>query len=334
VAEPGQVASQSALILGGAGSRVLTVGCGMYSAESALPSIPAAASTLDDLGSILADRCGLSTDRLRVMTDPGAPAEVGLALAAEAEQAADVLVFYYVGHGLVSEDGQLYLATRMTVSDQSRLRYTALAYADVRKTLLDSPARSLVVLLDCCFSGRATGGVLGDELGEVGSLTEIHGGFVLTAAGRSEPAFAPPGQRHTAFTGQLLRLLVDGHPDAPPHWTLHDMHRFLARELVALGLSRPQCRAFGRVGELVLASNLAWRAPASENAQQTLDDPGSRQRAVTVEGVCPYKGLAAFQQGDARWFFGRERLTATVVQRMASTYDDPGGLFSGYPEEV
>jgi hypothetical protein len=260
------------------------------------------------------------------MTDPGAPAEVGLALAAEAEQAADVLVFYYVGHGLVSEDGQLYLATRMTVSDQSRLRYTALAYADVRKTLLDSPARSLVVLLDCCFSGRATGGVLGDELGEVGSLTEIHGGFVLTAAGRSEPAFAPPGQRHTAFTGQLLRLLVDGHPDAPPHWTLHDMHRFLARELVALGLSRPQCRAFGRVGELVLASNLAWRAPASENAQQTLDDPGSRQRAVTVEGVCPYKGLAAFQQGDARWFFGRERLTATVVQRMASTYDDPGLL--------
>jgi transcription antitermination factor NusG len=33
--------------------------------------------------------------------------------------------------------------------------------------------------------------------------------------------------------------------------------------------------------------------------------------------VCPYMGLAAFQAEDARWFFGRDRLVAELVVRLA-----------------
>ena len=36
-----------------------------------------------------------------------------------------------------------------------------------------------------------------------------------------------------------------------------------------------------------------------------------------VSGVCPYRGLAAFGPEDADWFFGRERATAALVQRLA-----------------
>ncbi|WP_028062595.1 nSTAND1 domain-containing NTPase [Solirubrobacter soli] len=35
-----------------------------------------------------------------------------------------------------------------------------------------------------------------------------------------------------------------------------------------------------------------------------------------VTGVCPFKGLASFQQADAQYFFGRERLVAELVARL------------------
>ncbi|HSX99962.1 MAG TPA: helix-turn-helix transcriptional regulator, partial [Streptomyces sp.] len=34
------------------------------------------------------------------------------------------------------------------------------------------------------------------------------------------------------------------------------------------------------------------------------------------DGVCPYRGLSAFTPQDAEWFFGRERATAALVERI------------------
>ncbi|WP_308120607.1 nSTAND1 domain-containing NTPase [Streptomyces bambusae] len=38
--------------------------------------------------------------------------------------------------------------------------------------------------------------------------------------------------------------------------------------------------------------------------------------AAQSEGACPYRGLPAFSPQDARWFFGRERATALLVERV------------------
>jgi uncharacterized caspase-like protein len=145
---------------------------------------------------------------LRVEVDLATPTDMGLALAEQAEHADGVFLFYYVGHGLVSMDGELFLASRVTDGRPAYLRHTALAYGSVRSTLLDSGAQSVIVVLDCCFSGRALTS-LGDP-GDESALAAVHGGYVLTAAAREESALAPPGQRHTAFSGELIRLLTEG----------------------------------------------------------------------------------------------------------------------------
>ncbi|MDA0158825.1 AAA family ATPase [Solirubrobacter ginsenosidimutans] len=41
-----------------------------------------------------------------------------------------------------------------------------------------------------------------------------------------------------------------------------------------------------------------------------------RTESRAVEAVCPYKGLASFEAGDADFFFGRERLVAEMVARL------------------
>ena len=41
-------------------------------------------------------------------------------------------------------------------------------------------------------------------------------------------------------------------------------------------------------------------------------------------GLCPYRGLAAFDKEESGWFFGRERATTTLVERLAAAADEGG----------
>lgn len=215
-----------------------------------------------------------------------------------------------MGHGLVSPGGELYLATRSTERQPELLAYTALAYTAVRTSLLQSPARSIVVVLDCCFSGKAVG-VLGALDSAVAvDLAQVHGGYVLTSAAPEELALAPPGARHTAFTGELIGLLTRGDPDGPPLLTLRHAFQYLNRVLPARGFPKPHRRASEWIDDLVLAPNPAYRRPG--------DAPSEPDAAGPAGDACPYPGLAAFRAEDARWFFGRERVTDELVGRLAA----------------
>ncbi|GAA2363134.1 hypothetical protein GCM10010404_16500 [Nonomuraea africana] len=281
-----------------AGAGALLLGTGSHAPGSDLPDLPSVARTLDDLRTVLLDRCGLAW--VRTVLDPASPRELGDAIAAAASTEGPLIV-YYVGHGLVSRRGALHLAAAGTVSGPLGLEHTALPYDLMRRYLLDNAEGPLVVVLDCCFSGRAIEG-----MSDPWDVTEISGAYVLTSAGRSEPSFAPGGLAHTAFSGALLRLLTEG----PPELTLSDVHRHLSRTLPAAGFPRPRVRTTGRVGELVLL-----RTPSAARAEVR---PAP---ALALDGP-PYKGLEAFGTADAALFFGRERLVETLVRRL----DDPAPL--------
>ncbi|SCD80509.1 caspase, EACC1-associated type [Streptomyces sp. PpalLS-921] len=298
------------------GTRVLLIGTGTHSAESGLPPVPAVMGTLADLGQALVERCGLAEENLRVIRDPANPTELGIAIAQEAERANDVLWVYYVGHGLVNPAGELYLATVATDSRPGWVAYTALAYTALRGSLLQTAARSIVVVLDCCFSGRAVG-VLGSAEEQEVDLARVHGGYVLAAAARDELALATPGAPHTAFTGELIRLLSEGDPEGPQQLTLRQANRYLDRTLPARGFPRPRHRASEWIDDLALCPNPAYRPPTLPpvlSVPAPAPDDG-------VPQVCPYPGLAAFGPGQAQWFFGREQLITELAERLAGRMD-------------
>ncbi|MET8116172.1 nSTAND1 domain-containing NTPase [Streptomyces prasinus] len=68
-------------------------------------------------------------------------------------------------------------------------------------------------------------------------------------------------------------------------------------------------RVLGAEGELL---RLAQERPPG--------DSGRRAEVAAFErpsdGMCPYRGLSAFTSQDAGWFFGRERATAALVERV------------------
>ncbi|MEO7194067.1 MAG: caspase family protein [Pseudonocardiaceae bacterium] len=269
-------------------------------------------STLVDLGQALMERCGVAPEQLRVLRDPESPTQVGIALAEEAEQATEVLLVYYVGHGVISPSGQLYLTTAATDRRPTRLTHTALAYSAVREALLASRARAVIVVLDCCFSGRAVE-TLGAE--EIADFAAVCGGYVLAAASRDEVALAPVGQPHTAFTGELIRLLTEGDPQAPLRLTLRYVFDALERAALARNLPLPQQRASGTIIDLVLCTN-----PAYQPREQPTYFPDENR----AEDLCPYPGLAAFGPAQAQWFRGREGLCADLLRQLRRRMDQPG----------
>jgi Caspase domain len=297
------------------GARVLLIGTGRHSADSGLASVPAVERSVRDLAEVLVKRCGLARDRLRVIIDAATPAEIGTALSEEAERATSVLVVYYVGHGLVGLGGELYLAAQSTDRRPGRLAYTALAYNAVRGSLLDSRAASVVVVLDCCFSGRALG-VLGSVQDEAIVMARVHGGFVLTSAAPDELALAPEGDTYTAFTGEFLKLLRDGDPYGPPQMTLQSIYRYLVRVLPGRGGPRPRRVTSGWADDLILSANPAYH-PAR---------PALRPQLPPSGDVCPYPGLMAYKPEQAPWFFGRDRLTADLTARLAGRLAGGGPL--------
>ncbi|NUS65825.1 MAG: ATP-binding protein, partial [Saccharothrix sp.] len=83
--------------------------------------------------------------------------------------------------------------------------------------------------------------------------------------------------------------------------------------------SRPQPPAAG------LYDLDAWRALWEEALASPVSSPDDEDPPSSGEiGVCPYRGLAAFQPEDSSWFFGRERSTAALVSRLGSAAETGG----------
>jgi caspase domain-containing protein len=238
-------------------SRIILVGVESYT-DAAIPDEPAIANNITDLTEVLTDPVLGAFDPGHLLIAPaGAGVEqVGNQLIAAAEEAEDLLLFYYAGHGFpTSSRAELYLSLAGTGID--RPAFTALPFDAVRDVFLGSAARSRVVILDCCYSGKAIGRILGDA--DVLEPLEIAGTYTLTASPATRPASAAlPGERHTAFTGRLLELLRAGNPDAGPDLSLGDIYRHLRARLRADGLPEPQQRGTATGDQLALTPNPAY----------------------------------------------------------------------------
>lgn len=70
------------------------------------------------------------------------------------------------------------------------------------------------------------------------------------------------------------------------------------------------------VVEQTSARLVAARADVSDSIVRLAESEADR---ATERGVCPWRGLAAYDVGDAPWFAGREHLVAELLSRLAST---------------
>ncbi|MFE0191051.1 ABC transporter substrate-binding protein [Streptomyces sp. NPDC058989] len=236
-----------------AASRALLIGVHAY---ASLPALPAVERNLAGLKRAFTDEAlwGLPDTHCRVLPQPESAEAVLDTLHSVALEATDTLVVYYAGHGLTDPySDELFLA--LPASDQKRM-YRALPYEWVRRAILDPRvrARRKVVILDCCYSGRALlGGMSGTD--QVADRALIEGTCLMAAAAETRTALSPPGEEFTAFTGELITALAEGIPDGPPLLDMHTLFRHLHTNLAAKARPLPQQRNRNTGGSIALARN-------------------------------------------------------------------------------
>ncbi|MFJ4704001.1 caspase family protein [Streptomyces anulatus] len=250
-------------------SRAVLIGTGSFH-DPELPDIPAVQANLDALRRTLTHPVHgvFAPEHCVVVADPKDQAAVGAALSQAVRESEDLLFVYYCGHGLLDEAGLLHFA--LTGTDHQNVSWSAIHLDLVKRMVGGARAKSRVLVLDCCFAGKAISAMAGSRGLALGQLN-LTGTYTLTSTTANAPSHAPPGAAHTAFTGAMLEALA-----VPGPLTLDEVHRHVDRELAGLGLPRPQRRSVGSVGGLSLV-----RGPAKEPEEpSTGDAPASADEDI------------------------------------------------------
>lgn len=242
------------------GSRAILIGVSTYE-HAAFHPIPAVRNSLQTMKEMLTDPalCGWPPERVTIIEDPASAAELGTRIADLVEETTGVLLLYYAGHGNLSERGDLCLTATGTRPD--RLTFTGLPWTAMEHVLRDCPAATRIVILDCCFAGRAIEALGGDTDTDVANITHIQGVYTLAATTRNNVAHVPPleqqGDACTSFTGQLCDLVRFGIPHKPAWLTLGDIYPALSARLKERGLPKPHQRGTDTVTYYPFARNAA-----------------------------------------------------------------------------
>lgn len=270
-------------------SRIVLVGTPVYD-DPALADVPQIARNLTDLVSVFTDEAlgGFPAEHCVVAPPDATVDQVGDLMDTAAEQAEDLLLFYFAGHGLIGARGELFLALRGT-----RFRnpaYSGLRFDTVRDTFLDlhTKAANRAVIVDSCFSGRAIGPTLSGGAGALADGLEITGSYTLASAPPNGLALVREGEAHTAFTGRLLELLRGGSTQAGDLISFREIYQHLHARLRADGLPLPQVRGTATTDSLGLVRNVRLAPvvpePVPEEIRTLLDSslPAARELGVTL----------------------------------------------------
>jgi methionyl aminopeptidase len=295
-------------------SQAWLIGTSRHTAEPELPDLPSVANNLTDLGAVLAEprQWGLPPKNRTTLLDPMRPPEVVRSLRQAAASATDTLLIYCSGHGLLDNEGSLFLALSETSLDRELLKYTALAVDDIRNAMRNSPAANKILILDCCYSGRAIAAMT-DTQSTITAALEIRGAVTLAAAPATKVAISPPGARNTAFTAALLTVLRRGIAYGPELLTLDLIFEQLRSRLLAGGYPLPQIQSLNTAHRLALVRN-EWWTSAPEGA----DTPGTSTVAPPpqVPGHIRRPAYVGMGKAPARDREARRRPDPETVDRM------------------
>jgi hypothetical protein len=293
------------------GSRAVLIGVPNYQDVNYL-SYPAVGNNVDGMYELLVESrlCGWREEQVSKIIDPTNSSQLLLQLLRLARSTTGVLLLYFAGHGVLSEQGELCLAISDT--DDSARDATGLEYSKIRRMLYSgTTATTRIVILDSCFSGRALGLGSADQA-QLADLSEAPGTYTLTAADDLADASSDTGGApRTAFTGELLDLLTrDGIPDGPSGLTLGGIYPHLRSRLNSKGMPRPNQRADDHSAAFVFARNAALPSMSAQpSAVSEMAQP-----AQGAEQAGPNYVLMVWRRAGRLWSDLNDRLFGETGQ--------------------
>lgn len=286
---------------------------------------------------LTSDLCGWPSGQVETLQDVAAPPELARKLVGLTEGVQDVLLLYYVGHGIRIPNGQLALALRDTSSTRNLLRHTAMVYKEVADILRGCPATTKLVILDCCHA--ELGNRASDQFQSADIDAEpVDGLYCIWASKEWENAKSPLSGGLTYFTDAFIDVVRTGIPGKPPQLTIGQV--FIELRARLLRTSRPEpaqsvvrdayhwhfaLNAAAPETHLDLEkendSLLAWKAEAEDRVQVLETEVAERTREVKrlrEQAQASESRSAKRQQLFAELQKARTRLRAATTAQVAA----------------
>lgn len=170
----------------------------------------------------------------------------------------DLVLLYYSGHGCVDVSGQLYLATANT--RKSALIPTSLSVEQIHRIIRSHPrATKIVIILDCCYSGRVEGAFLrGDVVDEqLRRIQESTGTYILTASTGIQAAQEKEGDQYGLLTKHIIAGIRSGEAaNEDGLVTMATLYTYVVAKVRAEGPQEPMKWELGVKGDdLVIAKS-------------------------------------------------------------------------------
>ncbi|MER5393530.1 type VII secretion protein EccCb, partial [Saccharopolyspora sp. NPDC002686] len=164
----------------------------------------------------------------------------------------DEVLLFVSGHGIKNDHNELFFAASTT---DMRLPYsTAVPAFAVQRMIQQSQARSIAVILDCCYSGAFTSNVIARSGTSIDIEEQLGAGvYVMTATNEIEYAYEQEKLvldkpvSASAFTATLIEALRTGAADADRDGiiTAEELYQFAFRKLSAEGQQTPTSSGAG-----------------------------------------------------------------------------------------
>jgi uncharacterized caspase-like protein len=176
----------------------------------------------------------------------------------------DLVLLYFSGHGVLDDQGHLYLAVKDTERDL--LSGTAIPANFITGEMDRSRSKRQVLIFDCCHSGafaRGSKGVVGASVGTASVFEGTgYGRVVLTATDATQYAWEGDkiiGQAdNSVFTHFMIQGLQTGEADQDHDGriTLDELYDYVYAQVVATTPRQtPGKWSFKQQGEMVIAKN-------------------------------------------------------------------------------
>ena len=277
--------------------RALIIACGEY-AHAELRRLPSAAADAEELSRVLGDPRIGGFEVQVVRNEPAQAVRERIEVFFDEARPDDLLLLHFSGHGLKSDDGELFLTAHDT--RPRLLRSTAIASDFIQQCMKGSRSRRIVLLLDCCYGGAFPQGVQVRAAGDVSIRDAFpaekiggRGRAVITASSATEFAFEgdrlgdQARQPPSLFTGALVHGLVTGEADRDEDgWiALGELYDYVFDKVQRDNPSQTPNKSFNIQGELYLARSRRRRIrpqPLPAELQAALADKSRYARHGAV----------------------------------------------------
>jgi len=179
----------------------------------------------------------------------------------------DQLLLYYSGHGYLDKYSNLYLCARNTKINN--LISTAIPDSAINTMIENSSSKRVVIILDCCHSGKFKGG------GDIPQNLQGEGRFVITSSrSRELSQDAISKETNSPFTKHFVAALLSSEVDVnrDNYVSINEVYDYILPRLHDETKQNPQ-RSFDQaIGELAIGKSITVKQKVTSNK------PGGRTR--------------------------------------------------------